>query len=170
MGQIGLPCTPPPPQDSLRPSFYCSLNLPGYQKSMPSKKSWDGLPVLGHFQNGRHRNLEITFCAITSKAVRVTKLVSMYMFLGVRSPILPIKHVSVLWKIYKQLFQRIFRAFLVIFCVSPWDREGYYAPSTYESLKPSFFCSLDPPQYQKSMPSNKSRMDYLFKPFQNGRH
>ena len=56
---------PPPPQDSLRPSFYCSLDLPGYQKSMPSKKSWDGLPVLGHFQNGRHRNLEITFCAIT---------------------------------------------------------------------------------------------------------
>ena len=54
-----------PPQDSLRPSFYCSLDLPGYQKSMPSKKSWDGLPVLGHFQNGRHRNLEITFCAIT---------------------------------------------------------------------------------------------------------
>ena len=56
---------PPPPQDSLRPSFYCSLDLPGYQKSMPSKKSWDGLPVLGHFQNGRHWNLEITFCAIT---------------------------------------------------------------------------------------------------------
>ena len=55
----------PPPQDSLRPSFYCSLDLPRYQKSMPSKKSWDGLPVLGHFQNGRHRNLEITFCAIT---------------------------------------------------------------------------------------------------------
>ena len=54
-----------PPQDSLRPSFYCSLDLPGYQKSMPSKKSWDELPVLGHFQNGRHRNLEITFCAIT---------------------------------------------------------------------------------------------------------
>ena len=73
----------------------------------------------------------------------------MYMFLGVRSPILPIKNVSVLCKIYKQLFQRIFRAFLVIFCVSPWDREGYYAPSTYESLKPSFFCSLDLPQYQK---------------------
>ena len=54
-----------PPQDSLRPNFYCSLDLPRYQKSMPSKKSWDGLPVLGHFQNGRHQNLEITFCAIT---------------------------------------------------------------------------------------------------------
>ena len=94
----------------------------------------------------------------------------MYMFLGVRNPILPIKNVSVLWKIYKQLFQRIFRAFLVIFCVSPWDREGYCAPSTYETLKPSFLCSLDLPQYQKSMPSNKSRMDSLFKPFQNGRH
>ena len=88
----------------------------------------------------------------------------MYMFLGVRSPILPIKNVSVLWKINKQLFQRIFRAILVIFCVSPWDRESYCAPSTYESLKPSFFCSLDLPHYQKSMPSNKSCMDYLFKP------
>ena len=75
---------------------------------------------------------------------------------------MPIKNVSVLWKIYKQLFKRISRAFSVIFCVIPWDREGYCAPSTYESLKPSFVCSLDLPQYQKLMPSNKSRMDYLF--------
>ena len=75
---------------------------------------------------------------------------------------MPIKIVSVVWKIYKQLFQRIFRAFSVIFCVIPWAREGYCAPSTKESLKPSFCCSLDLPQYQKSMSSNKSRMDYLF--------
>ena len=52
---------------------------------------------------------------LSSAAVRVTKLVSMYMFLGVRNPILPIKNVSVSWKIYKQLFKRIFRAFLNIF-------------------------------------------------------
>ena len=31
---------------------------------------------------------------------------------------MPIKNVSVLWEIYKQLFKRIFRAFSVIFCVS----------------------------------------------------
>ena len=76
---------------------------------------------------------------LSSKAVRVTKLVPMYMFLGVRNSIMPIKNVSVLWKIYKQLLKRIFRAFSVIFCVSLWDREGYCAPSTYESLRPSFF-------------------------------
>ena len=75
---------------------------------------------------------------------------------------MPIKNVSVLWKIYKQLFERIFRAFSVIFCVSPWTTEGYCAPSTHESPRQSFCCSRDLPQYQKSMPSNKSRMDYLF--------
>ena len=62
----------------------------------------------------------------------------MHMFLGARNSIMPIKNVSVLWKIYKQLFKRIFRAFSVIFRVSPWAREGYCAPSTQESLKPSF--------------------------------
>ena len=56
---------------------------------------------------------------------------------------MPIKNVSVLWKIYTRLFKRIFRAFSVIFCVSPWAREGYCAHSTHESLKPSFFCLLD---------------------------
>ena len=56
---------------------------------------------------------------------------------------MPIKNVSVLWKIYKQLFKRIFRAFSVIFRVSPWATEGYYARSTHESLRPSFFCLLD---------------------------
>ena len=60
---------------------------------------------------------------------------------------MPIKNVSVLWKIYKQLFKRIFRTFLVIFCVSLSDREGYCAPSTCESVRPSFCCVLDLPQY-----------------------
>ena len=114
--------------------------LDRYQKSIPSKKNWDGLPVLGHFQNDRHRNLEITFCAITwvLRQLRVTKLVSMHIFLGLRNSIMPIKNVSVLWKIYKQLFKHIFRAFSVIFCVSPWARKGYCAPSIHESLRPSF--------------------------------
>ena len=52
---------------------------------------------------------------------------------------MPIKNVSLLWKINKQLFKRILHAFPVIFCVSPWAREGYRAPSTHESLRPSFF-------------------------------
>ena len=60
---------------------------------------------------------------------------------------MPIRNVSVLWKIYKQLFKRIFRAFSVIFYVSLRDREGYCAPSIYEGLRPSFSCSLDLPQY-----------------------
>ena len=75
---------------------------------------------------------------------------------------MPIKNISVLWKINKQLFKRIFCAFSVIFCVRPWARYGYFAPSTHESLRPIFFCSSDLPPYQKLMPSNKSRMDYLF--------
>ena len=65
---------------------------------------------------------------MSSEAVRVTKLV--HMFLGARNSNMPIKNVSVLWKTFKQLFTRIFRAFSVIFCVSPWAREGYCAPST----------------------------------------
>ena len=62
---------------------------------------------------------------------------------------MPIKNVSVLWKIYKQLFKRIFRAFSVIFCVSPWDREGYCAPSTYESLKTKFVLLIRPSPISK---------------------
>ena len=161
MGQIGLPCTLPPPPGQSETKFFLLLGFPPpprYQKSMPSVKSWVGLPVLGHFQNGRHRNPETTCSGpfskwppsksgnhvlchnLSSAAVRVTQLVSMHMFLGVRNSIMPIKNVSVLWKISKQLFKRIFRAFSAIFCVIPWDREGYCAPSTYENLRPSFFC------------------------------
>ena len=33
-------------------------------KNWCHKKSWDELLVLGHFQNGRHRNLEITFMSL----------------------------------------------------------------------------------------------------------
>ena len=58
-----------------------------------------------------------------------------------------IKYVSDLWKTNKHLFKRIFHAFSVIFCISPWARDGYCAPSTHKSLKKIFFCSLDLPQY-----------------------
>ena len=58
--------TPPPPlPGQYETELFCSLDLPQYQKSMPSKTSWDGPPVLGHIQKGRRRNLEITFCSIT---------------------------------------------------------------------------------------------------------
>ena len=156
MGQIGLPCTPPPPGQS-ETKYFLFIGPPPISKVDAIKKSWDGLPVLPS-KSGNH----VLCHNLSSKAVRVTKLVSMHMFLGVKNSIMPIKNVSVLWKIYKQLFKRIFRAFSVIFCASPWDRESYCAPSTYESLRPSFFLSLDLPQYQKSMSSNKNRMDYLF--------
>ena len=62
---------------------------------------------------------------------------------------MPIENVSVLWKINKQRFKRICRAFLVIVGVSPWTREGYYAPSTHESLRPSFFLLIRPPPILK---------------------
>ena len=62
---------------------------------------------------------------------------------------MPIENVSVLWKINKQRFKRIFRAFSVICCVSPWAREGYCAPYTHESLRPSFFLLIRPPPILK---------------------
>ena len=55
-GQIGPPC-PPPPQDSLRPSLVCSLDLPKHQNWMPSNKRWDELLVCSHFQNGCDQNI-----------------------------------------------------------------------------------------------------------------
>ena len=55
---------------------------------------------------------------LSSKEVRVTILMSIHMFLWARNLIMPIKNISVLWKINKQLFKRIFRAFSFIFCVS----------------------------------------------------
>ena len=61
---------------------------------------------------------------------------------------MPIKNVSVLWKIY-ELFKRIFSAFSVIFCASPWAREGYCAPSTLESLRPSLLLLIRHPPIAK---------------------
>ena len=132
---------PPLPPGQSETKFLLFIGPPRISKVDAIKKKLGWTTCFGPFskwppsKSGNH----LLCHNLSSKAVRVTKLVSMYMFLGVRNPILPIKNVSVLWKMYKQLFQRIFRAFFVIFCVSPWDREGYCAPSTFESLKPSFY-------------------------------
>ena len=107
---------------------------------------------------------------LSYKAVRVIQLVSIHMYLGARSSIIPIKNVSVLSKIYKQLFKRIFRAFSVIFCVSPWATEGYCAPSTHESLIPSFSCSQDLLNIKSRCHQIKVAWTTCFRPFQNGRH
>ena len=107
---------------------------------------------------------------LCSKAVDVTKLVSIHMFLEVRNLIMPIKNVSVLWEIYKQLLKRIFRAFSVIFCVSPWVREGYCAPPTYDSLRQSFFAHYTSPNIKSRCHQIKVGWSTYFRPFQNGRH
>ena len=56
MGPIDPPCTPPPPQERMRPILFCSWDLSEHEKWMPPSPNWDGLPVGRHFQNGRHRN------------------------------------------------------------------------------------------------------------------
>ena len=81
-----------------------------------------------------------------------------------------IKNVSVLWKIYKQLFKRIFRAFSIIFCAGPWVSKGYCAPSTHENLRPFFFCLSDLLQYRSRCHQIKVGFTTCFRPFQNGRH
>ena len=50
---------------------------------------------------------------LSSKAVKVTNLVSIHMFWVF--PIMPIINISVMLIIYKQINKRIFRAFSVIF-------------------------------------------------------
>ena len=142
MGQIGLPCTPPPPPPGQSETkFLLFLGPSPISKVDAIKKKLWWTTCFGPFskwppsKSGNH----VLCHNLSSKAVRVTKLMSMHMFLGARNLIMPIKNVSGLWKIYKQLFKRIFREFSVIFCLSLWDREGYCASSTYESLRPSFF-------------------------------
>ena len=155
---------PPPPKGQSETKFFLFLGPPPIAKVDAIKKKLGWTTCFGLFskwppsKSGNH----ILCHNLSAKAVRVTKLVFIYMFLGARNSIMPIKKVSVWKKIYKQLCKRIFRAFSVIFCVSPWATDDYCAPYTHESLRLSFCCSLDLHQYQKSMPSNKSRMDYLF--------
>ena len=160
MGQRGLLCTLHLWKSKTK--FFLFLGPPPI-----SKVGWT--TYFRPFQNGRHWNLEIMFCAIY-KAVRVTKLLSIHMFLRVRNSTMPIKNVSLLWKINKQLFKRIFRAFSVIFCVSPCAREGYCAASTHESLRPSFFCSLDLPNIKSQCHQILVGWTTYFGSFQNGRH
>ena len=71
------------------------------------------------------------------------------MFLGAMNSIMPIKNVSDLWEIYKQLFKRISRAFSVFFCFSPWATEGYCAPSAHENPRPNFFLLIRSPPILK---------------------
>ena len=52
---------------------------------------------------------------LSSKAVRVTQLVSIHMFLGERNLIMPVKNISVLRIIDKQLNKRICRVLSVFF-------------------------------------------------------
>ena len=60
---------------------------------------------------------------------------------------------------YSNVFFVHFRSFVVL--VHGPERITVHPP-LMKSLRPSFVCSLDLPQYQKSIPSNKSRMNYLF--------
>ena len=139
MGQIGLSCTPPPPGQS-ETKFFLFLGPPPISKIDAIKKKLGWTTCFRPFskwppsKSGNH-----FLCHnFSSKAVRVTKCVSIHMFLGGEEFNYANKNVSVLWKINKHLFKRIFYAFSVIFCISSWAREGYCAPSTHESFRPSF--------------------------------
>ena len=99
---------------------------------MLSKICWDGLHVLGHFQEGRHRNLEITPCVLKQLNF------SLYICLWGEKFHYANKKCSCLWIIYKQLFKRIFRVFSVIFCVMPWAREDLLGPTVLKNNNPYF--------------------------------
>ena len=121
MVQIGSPYTTPPPGQS-EIKFFLLLGPPPISKIDAIKKILGWTTCFALFSKCRHQNLEITFCAITSsKAVRVAKLVSIHMFLGVRNSIIPIKKCFCL---VENLQIAIQTYFLCIFCVSPWAREG----------------------------------------------
>ena len=124
MGEIGLPCTPPPPGQS-ETKFFCSLDA--------IKKNWDGLPVLNHFRNGRHCNLEITFSAITCFLRQLQS-----QFFGGEEFNYANKNVSVLWILYKQLIKRIFRAsYSVIFVLVHGPERVTVYPPLIINLRPS---------------------------------
>ena len=107
---------PPPPGQS-ETKFLLFLGPPPISKVDAIKKKLGWTTCFGPFskwppsKSGNH----VLCHNLSSKAVRVTKLVSMHMFLGVRNSIMPIKIISVLWKIYKQLFKRIFVHFWTFF-------------------------------------------------------
>ena len=146
MGQIGLPCTPLGQSET---KFLLFLGPPPISKVDAIKKELGWTTCFGPFskwppsKSGNH----LLCHNLSSKAVWVTKLMSMHMFLGVRNPILPIKMFLSCDKFINSYSNVFFVHFWSFFCVSPWDRKGYCAPSTHESLRPSLFCSLDLPHY-----------------------
>ena len=82
---------PPPGQSETK--FFLLLGPPPISKVDAIKKKLGWTTCFGPFskwppsKSGNH----VLCHNLSSAAVRVTKLVSMYMFLGVRNPILPIK-------------------------------------------------------------------------------
>ena len=108
MGQIGLPCPPPP--RTVRDQVFLLLGPPPISKVDAINKKLEWTTCFGPFSKwppwkcGNH----VLCHNLSSNAVRVTKLVSIHMFFGARNSIMQIKNVSVLWKIYKQLIKRIF--------------------------------------------------------------
>ena len=68
---------------------------------------------------------------VSFKVVRVTKLVSIHMFLGARNLIMPIKMFLSCAKFKNSYLNLFFAHFCSFFVSSPWVREGY---STYNKL------------------------------------
>ena len=130
MGQIGLPCTPPPPGQS-ETKFFLFLGPPPISKVDAIKKKLGWTTCFGPFSKWPPSESEnhVSCHNLSSKAVRVTKLVSMHMFLGVRNSIMPVKNVSVLWKFinsYSNVFFVHFRSFFVL--VHGTERVTVYPP------------------------------------------
>ena len=83
---------------------------------------------------------------LSSKAVRVTILMSIDMFLGARNSIMPIKDIFVLWEINKQQVKRISRAFSVIFVCYSMGQIGLMCTLHSET---KFFLLIRPPPISK---------------------
>ena len=118
MGQIGLPCTPPPPGQS-ETKFLLFLGPPPISKVNAIKKKLGWTTCFRPFskwppsKSGNH----VLCHNLSSKAVRVTKLVSMHMFLGVRNSIMPIKNALSCGKFinrYSNVFFEHFWSFFVL--------------------------------------------------------
>ena len=171
MGQIGLPCTPPPPGQS-GTKFFFLLGPPPIWKVDGIKKKWDGLPVLGFFQNGRHQNQEITFCAITWILRqlesqnwclyicfwgRVIHLCQLNMFLSCRKCI----------NSYSNVFFVHFRSFFVL--VHGSQRVTVHPPpmKVWDQV---FLAHKTSPNIKSQCHQIKVGLTTCFRPFQNGRH
>ena len=104
-GHIGLELivhgpdrVPPPPPGQSETKFLLFLGPPPISKVDAIKKKLGWTTCFGPFskwppsKSGNH----VLCHNLSSKAVRVTKLVSIHMFLGTRNLIIPIKNISVL--------------------------------------------------------------------------